>query len=103
MAVSIISEQTALKNFAAGKYDREKVFVIAKEPETILHLVESGIELPSLIVGGSLVKEGRRPAHPARLCLRRERPELQGAHRPRRQGDGTVRARRQAVSVADLI
>ena len=58
MAVSIISEQTALKNFAAGKYDREKVFVIAKEPETILHLVESGIELPSLIVGGSLVKEG---------------------------------------------
>ena len=26
--------------------------------ETILHLVESGIELPSLIVGGSLVKEG---------------------------------------------
>ena len=33
MAVSIISEQTALKNFAAGKYDREKV------------------------VGGSLVKE----------------------------------------------
>ena len=58
MAVSIISEETALKNFAAGKYDREKVFVIAKEPETILHLVESGIELPSLIVGGSLVKEG---------------------------------------------
>ncbi len=51
-------QQTALKNFAAGKYDREKVFVIAKEPETILHLVESGIELPSLIVGGSLVKEG---------------------------------------------
>ena len=29
MAVSIISEQTALKNFAAGKYDREKVFVFA--------------------------------------------------------------------------
>ena len=58
MAVSIISEETALKNFAAGKYDREKVFVIAKEPETMLHLVESGIELPSLIVGGSLVKEG---------------------------------------------
>ena len=53
-----VAEQTALKNFAAGKYDREKVFVIAKEPETILHLVESGIELPSLIVGGSLVKEG---------------------------------------------
>ena len=50
MAVSIISEQTALKNFAAGKYDREKVFVIAKEPET-------GVELPSLVVGGSLVKE----------------------------------------------
>ena len=57
MAVSIISEQTALKNFAAGKYDREKVFVIAKEPETMLRLVESGVDLPSLVVGGSLVKE----------------------------------------------
>ena len=57
MAVSIISEETALKNFAAGKYDREKVFVIAKEPETMLHLAESGVEFPSLIVGGSLVKE----------------------------------------------
>ena len=34
------------------------VSIIAKEPETMLHLVESGIELPSLIVGGSLVKEG---------------------------------------------
>ena len=46
MAVSIISEQTALKNFAAGKYDREKVFVIAKEPETMLRLVkEDGIQL----------------------------------------------------------
>ena len=54
---AIISEQTALKNFAAGKYDREKVFVIAKEPETMLRLVESGVELPSLVVGGSLVKE----------------------------------------------
>ena len=54
MAVSIISEQTALKNFAAGKYDREKVFVIAKEPETMLRLVESGVELPSLVKEGGV-------------------------------------------------
>ena len=58
MAVSIISEQTALKNFAAGKYDRRRSSSSPRRAETILHLVESGIELPSLIVGGSLVKEG---------------------------------------------
>lgn len=58
MAVSIISEQTALANFAAGKYDREKVFVIAKEPEIIKHLVDGGTQIKKLIVGGTVVKEG---------------------------------------------
>ena len=57
MAVSIITEETAITNFKKGKYDKEKVFVIVKEPETILHLVENGIELDRLIVGGTMVKE----------------------------------------------
>ncbi|OJG14889.1 PTS sorbose transporter subunit IIB [Enterococcus canintestini] len=57
MAVSIITEETAITNFKKGKYDKEKVFVIVKEPETILHLVENGIELDRLIVGGTVVKD----------------------------------------------
>ena len=58
MAISIITEETAMNNFKNGKYDREKVFIITKEPETILHLVENGVDIPKLIVGGTVVKEG---------------------------------------------
>jgi PTS system mannose-specific IIB component len=57
MAVSIITEETAIANFKKGKYDQEKVFVIVKEPETILHLVENGIRIDRLIVGGTVVKD----------------------------------------------
>jgi len=57
MAVSIITEETAIANFRKGKYDREKVFLIVKEPETILHLIENGVEIDRLIVGGTVVKE----------------------------------------------
>lgn len=58
MAVSIISEDTAVTNFKAGKYEKEKVFVIVREPESILKLVENGISIPQVIVGGTVVKEG---------------------------------------------
>ena len=70
MAVSIISEQTALKNFAAGKYDREKVFVIAKEPETMLRLVESGVELPSRRTASSSPSAPTPPPRTSRATRR---------------------------------
>ena len=38
MAVSIITEETALNNFKEGKYDNQKVFVIVKSPNIILRL-----------------------------------------------------------------
>ncbi|MCD1023878.1 PTS system mannose/fructose/N-acetylgalactosamine-transporter subunit IIB [Enterococcus sp. SMC-9] len=64
MAVSIITEETAINNFKQGKYDREKVFIIVKEPETILHLVENKISITKLIVGGTVVKEGGKQLSP---------------------------------------
>lgn len=64
MAVSIITEATAIANFQKGKYDREKVFVIVKEPETVLHMVENGIQIPKLIVGGTVVKEDAKQLSP---------------------------------------
>ncbi|WP_272162598.1 PTS system mannose/fructose/N-acetylgalactosamine-transporter subunit IIB [Trichococcus sp. K1Tr] len=57
MAVSIISEDTAITNFKAGKYEKEKVFVIVREPESILNLVENGVSIPQLVVGGTVVKD----------------------------------------------
>lgn len=57
MAVSIITEETALNNFKAGKYDNQKVFIIVKSPDIILRLLENGIKIPRLVVGGTVVKE----------------------------------------------
>ncbi|WP_265459758.1 PTS sugar transporter subunit IIB [Enterococcus sp. HY326] len=57
MAISIITEETALANFKAGKYDNQKVFVIAKTPEVFLNILEVPIAIPELILGGTVVSE----------------------------------------------
>ena len=59
MTVSIITEETALNNFKAGKYDNQKVFIIVKSPDIILRLLENGIKIPRLVVGGTVVKQDR--------------------------------------------
>jgi PTS system mannose-specific IIB component len=35
--VSVISTETAITNFKAGKYDGQRVFVLVKEPETLIN------------------------------------------------------------------
>lgn len=55
-AISIITEEKALANFKSGKYDQEQVLVLSKTPEVFLHLVESGVELRKLLIGGTVVK-----------------------------------------------
>lgn len=54
VALSIISRETALTNFAAGKYDDHTVFVIARDPQTILDVVKAGQTIPKLYVGGTV-------------------------------------------------
>ena len=58
MAVSIISEQTALQELRGGQVRPREGLCHRQGARDDPSLVESGIELPSLIVGGSLVKEG---------------------------------------------
>lgn len=41
------------------KYENKKIFVVAKHPEPLLYLVENGIALKSVNVGGLYFKEGR--------------------------------------------
>ncbi|SFG63713.1 PTS sugar transporter subunit IIB [Sporolactobacillus nakayamae] len=55
-AISIITEEKALQNFSIGKYDAEKVFIICKTPDIFVHLVEQGVNIQELIIGGTLVK-----------------------------------------------
>lgn len=52
MACSIITLETAIKNFKAGKYDSHKVFVVCENPETFLALQEqAGQKIPRIVVG----------------------------------------------------
>lgn len=52
MACSIISEETAISNFKAGKYDDHSVFVVAGDPKIFLRLEEEANQkIPTLILG----------------------------------------------------
>lgn len=52
MACSIITEETALKNFKAGKYDDHKVFVVCENPDVFLKLQEeAGQRIPRIVIG----------------------------------------------------
>lgn len=50
------------------KYAARKVFVVAKHPDVYLHLVELGVEIEKINVGGPLSPGGSSPALPNRLC-----------------------------------
>lgn len=56
-AISIITEEKALTNFKSGKYDPEKLLILAKEPKTFLDLVNSGVKINKLIIGGTTARE----------------------------------------------
>lgn len=51
MACSIITEETALTNFKAGKYDDHKVFIVCEDPNVFLKLQEAGQSIPRVVVG----------------------------------------------------
>ena len=54
MAISIITEEAALNNFKAGKYNDHTVFVLVKRPETLVKLSEIGVKIPELVIGGTV-------------------------------------------------
>lgn len=49
--MSIINTETAISNFKAGKYDNHNVFLVVREPETLLRLVEGGVAIPKVNIG----------------------------------------------------
>lgn len=72
-ALSIINHETAFTNFRAGKYDNHTVFVIARDPQTFLDLVEMGQKLPVLTLGlTELPPEGTPGVHAGRRAFIRE-------------------------------
>ncbi|SYW04890.1 PTS mannose/fructose/sorbose transporter subunit IIB [Oenococcus oeni] len=57
--MSIINSDQAIDNFRSGKYDEQKVFLIVKEPATIIKLLDGGIQIPRLNIGIIFAEDGR--------------------------------------------
>lgn len=51
VAISIISEETALNNFKAGKYNGQRVFILTEKPDVLLKIAELGEEMGEVIIG----------------------------------------------------
>jgi len=66
--MSIISREKAINNFKVGKYDSHTVFIIAKEPSTILDLINGGVDIPQVNVG-ALFEEDDRVSYTKRVAL----------------------------------
>ena len=49
--LSVLSVDTAAEHILAGRYDSQKLFLVVKKPETLLELLEKGVELPEINVG----------------------------------------------------
>lgn len=49
--LSVLPLEKASANIQAGKYDAQRLFILAKKPETLLRLIESGVRLPEINVG----------------------------------------------------
>lgn len=58
--MSIIDTDTAIKNFNAGKYDNHNVFMVVREPSTLIRLKENGVEIPKVNIGIMFDGEGKR-------------------------------------------
>jgi PTS system mannose-specific IIB component len=49
--LSVLPVEKAAENIKAGKYDAQRLFIVAKKPETLLRLIRAGVELTEINVG----------------------------------------------------
>lgn len=75
--VSVISTETAIINFKAGKYDGQRVLVLVKEPETLIKLMEGGVEIPKVDLGIMFNEDGREAVTKFIALNDKERADLQ--------------------------
>lgn len=49
--LSVLPIERAANNIKAGKYDSQKLFIVARKPEVFLGLVEQGVDIKHINVG----------------------------------------------------
>ncbi len=52
-AASIITLETALNNFAVGKYEGQRLFILARTPKVFLKLIEAGVPIKEVMLGAT--------------------------------------------------
>lgn len=55
--LSVLPVDKAAANITAGKYDAQRLFIVAKKPEVYVRLLEKGVKLEQLIVGNMTTME----------------------------------------------
>ena len=78
--MSIIDTEKALNNFKAGKYDNQRVLVLVKEPETIVKMLEAGIEIPKVNLGIIFKSEDRTQITKFIALNEKEKADLNKIH-----------------------
>ena len=69
--VSVISAETAIANFKSGKDDG------VKEPETLIRLIEGGVEIPKVDLGIMFNEDGRTPISKFIALNEKEKEDLE--------------------------
>lgn len=49
--LSILTEEKAASNIIAGRYDSQRLLIVARRPDRFLSLIEKGVSIPELNVG----------------------------------------------------
>ena len=57
----ILPIANAAENILAGKYDSQRLFIVARKPDRFLRLVEAGVPLETLNVGNMSQSDETRP------------------------------------------
>lgn len=65
VSTSLISEEKAVTNIKNGKYQGQRVLMIVKDPETIIRLMDSGLDIKKINVGNMSTRENTRHIKPS--------------------------------------
>lgn len=49
--LSVLTEEKAAANILAGRYDSQRLLIVARKPDRFLSLIEKGVAIPELNVG----------------------------------------------------
>ena len=88
--LSILPVAKAAENILAGKYDSQRLFIVARKPDRFLGLVEAGVPLETLNVGNMSQSDETRPITRSINVVDADVDEKQVMRLVRRQKDVVV-------------